>query len=186
MTLMTLHNAKGLEYPIVFMIGCEEGVFPHSRSLDEGTLEEERRLCYVGITRAMRDLYLTYARRRAVFGAQSYGLPSRFLSEIPPDLTDREGALQAIGAVARRRTPARGRCRGRARAREAPSAEYRMGDDVIHAAFGDGVVVGLEPGGIVVVRFASDGSERKLMAEYAPIQTLSAGQRSVTTSRSPA
>ena len=68
-TLMTLHNAKGLEYPIVFIIGCEEGVFPHSRSLDEGTLEEERRLCYVGITRAMRDLYLTYARRRAVFGA---------------------------------------------------------------------------------------------------------------------
>ena len=99
-TLMTLHNAKGLEYPIVFMIGCEEGVFPHSRSLDEGTLEEERRLCYVGITRAMRDLYLTYARRRAVFGAQNYGLPSRFLSEIPPDLTDREGTLQAIGAVA--------------------------------------------------------------------------------------
>ena len=75
-TLMTLHNAKGLEYPIVFIIGCEEGVFPHSRSLDEGTLEEERRLCYVGITRAMRDLYLTYARRRAVFGAQNYGLPA--------------------------------------------------------------------------------------------------------------
>ena len=170
MTLMTLHNAKGLEYPIVFIIGCEEGVFPHSRSLDEGTLEEERRLCYVGITRAMRDLYLTYARRRAVFGAQSYGLPSRFLSEIPPDLTDREGALQAIGAAAasaERR--GRGRCRGRATRSEAPSAEYRMGDDVIHAAFGEGVVVGVEPGGIVVVRFASDGSERKLMAEYAPI-----------------
>ena len=126
MTLMTLHNAKGLEYPIVFMIGCEEGVFPHSRSLDEGTLEEERRLCYVGITRAMRDLYLTFARRRAVFGAQNYGLPSRFLSEIPPDLTDREGALQAIGAVAARRTPGRGRCRGRARApiRRAPSTGW--------------------------------------------------------------
>jgi len=168
-TLMTLHNAKGLEYPIVFMIGCEEGVFPHSRSLDEGTLEEERRLCYVGITRAMRDLYLTFARRRAVFGAQNYGLPSRFLSEIPPDLTDRDGALQAIGAVAGQNIRPRAMSWSSTRS-DAPSAEYRMGDDVIHAAFGDGVVVGLEPGGIVVVRFASDGSERKLMAEYAPIQ----------------
>jgi DNA helicase-2/ATP-dependent DNA helicase PcrA len=169
-TLMTLHNAKGLEYPIVFMIGCEEGVFPHSRSLDEGTLEEERRLCYVGITRAMRDLYLTFARRRAVFGAQNYGLPSRFLSEIPPDLTDREGTLQAIGAVAASQN-VRPRAMSWSSAQaDTPSAEYRMGDDVVHAAFGDGVVVGLEPGGIVVVRFASDGSERKLMAEYAPIQ----------------
>jgi ATP-dependent DNA helicase UvrD/PcrA len=168
-TLMTLHNAKGLEYPIVFMIGCEEGVFPHSRSLDEGTLEEERRLCYVGITRAMRDLYMTYARRRAVFGAQSYGLPSRFLSEIPPDLTDRAGTLQAIGAVAAAENP-RPRAMSWSSARsDAPGADYRMGDDVVHAAFGEGVVVGLEPGGIVVVRFASDGSERKLMAEYAPI-----------------
>ena len=168
-TLMTLHNAKGLEYPIVFMIGCEEGVFPHSRSLDEGTLEEERRLCYVGITRAMRDLYMTYARRRAVFGAQSYGLPSRFLSEIPPDLTDRAGTLQAIGAVAAAENP-RPRAMSWSTARsDAPSADYRMGDDVVHAAFGEGVVVGVEPGGIVVVRFASDGSERKLMAEYAPI-----------------
>jgi DNA helicase-2/ATP-dependent DNA helicase PcrA len=166
---MTLHNAKGLEYPIVFMIGCEEGVFPHSRSIDEGSLEEERRLCYVGMTRAMRDLYLTFARRRAVFGAQSYGLPSRFLSEIPPDLTDREGTLQAIGAMAGQATRPRAMSWTSSRS-ETPSAEYRMGDDVIHAAFGEGVVVGLEPGGIVVVRFASDGSERKLMAEYAPIQ----------------
>ena len=90
MTLMTLHNAKGLEYPIVFIAGCEDGVFPHSRALDEGGLEEERRLFYVGVTRAMRELYLTYARRRAVFGAQTYGLPSRFLDEIPAELTDRE------------------------------------------------------------------------------------------------
>jgi DNA helicase-2/ATP-dependent DNA helicase PcrA len=169
-TLMTLHNAKGLEYPIVFMIGCEEGVFPHSRSLDEGSLEEERRLCYVGITRAMRDLYLTYARRRAVFGAQSYGLPSRFLSEIPPDLTDQQGSLQAIGAVAGAGAPRPRAMSWSSASSDAPSADYRMGDDVVHAAFGEGVVVGVEPGGIVVVRFASDGSERKLMAEYAPIQ----------------
>src|SRR6202789_387240 len=93
-TLMTLHNAKGLEYPIVFIIGCEEGVFPHSRALDEGGLEEERRLCYVGITRAERDLYVTYARTRSVFGARTFGAPSRFLSEIPAGLTDREQQAQ--------------------------------------------------------------------------------------------
>ena len=87
-TLMTLHNAKGLEYPTVFIAGCEEGVFPHSRALDEGGLEEERRLFYVGVTRAMRELYLTYAQRRAVFGAQTIGLRSRFLDEIPAELLD--------------------------------------------------------------------------------------------------
>ena len=122
-TLMTLHNAKGLEYPIVFMIGCEEGVFPHSRALDEGGLEEERRLCYVGITRAQRDLYLTYARTRNVFGARNFGAPSRFVGEIPDGLTDREQqqprGLAGIRARAtswasraeRRRRPAVGRAR---------------------------------------------------------------------------
>ena len=115
MTLMTLHNAKGLEYPIVFMIGCEEGVFPHSRALDEGALEEERRLCYVGITRAMRDLYLTYARRRAVFGARdASALPSRFLDEIPPELDRPRG--RAAGVRRRRRARRPGRAR-RARSR---------------------------------------------------------------------
>ena len=87
-TLMTMHNAKGLEYPIVFMIGMEDGVFPHSRALDEGALEEERRLAYVGITRAMRDLTLTHARRRNSFGANSFGVRSRFIDEIPRELTD--------------------------------------------------------------------------------------------------
>ena len=171
-TLMTLHNAKGLEYPIVFIIGAEEGVFPHSRALDEGGLEEERRLMYVGITRAMRDLYITYARRRAVFGATQYGMRSRFLDEIPADLTDRadEPILRAgaTGALAQRRAVGGSQSWASARS-EAPSADFRMGDDVVHAAFGEGVVTGVEPGGIVVVRFAGDGSERKLMAEYAPI-----------------
>jgi DNA helicase II / ATP-dependent DNA helicase PcrA len=102
-TLMTLHNAKGLEYPTVFVTGCEDGVFPHSRALDEGGLEEERRLFYVGVTRAMRQLYLTHARRRAIFGAQAYGLPSRFLAEIPAELTDaqeEERVLAASGGCA--------------------------------------------------------------------------------------
>ena len=100
-TLMTLHNAKGLEYPVVFIVGLEDGVFPHSRALDEGGLEEERRLFYVGITRAMRNLYLTHARRRAVFGAQAYGLPSRFLGEIPTELAEREEASFLIASAAR-------------------------------------------------------------------------------------
>ncbi|MBJ7331809.1 MAG: UvrD-helicase domain-containing protein [Solirubrobacteraceae bacterium] len=176
-TLMTLHNAKGLEYPIVFLIGCEEGVFPHQRAIDEGGLEEERRLMYVGITRAMRDLYITYARRRSVFGNPMYGLRSRFLDEIPAEYTDREdepvfkpgpsrgGFRSDTRWDASPATPIR---TGRAAA-ATPAIEFRMGDDVQHAAFGPGVVTGVEQGGIVVVRFASDGSERKLMAEYAPI-----------------
>ncbi len=164
-TLMTLHNAKGLEFPIVFMIGCEEGMFPHSRALDEGGLEEERRLCYVGITRAQRDLYITYARTRNVFGSRTYGLRSRFLDEIPDELTDEESSPAASrGAWRERVTTWSG-----TQAEAGPSPSFRLGDDIIHAAFGDGVVTGVEPGGIVLVRFAGDGSERKLMAAHAPI-----------------
>jgi DNA helicase-2/ATP-dependent DNA helicase PcrA len=164
-TLMTLHNAKGLEYPIVFMIGCEEGVFPHSRALDEGDLEEERRLCYVGITRAERDLYITYARTRNVFGARSFGAPSRFISEIPAELTDREGQpARGFGGIRSRLTS----WNSDAAPREAPIA-YRLGDDVVHPSFGEGVVTGIEPGGIVVIRFSKDHSERKLVADLAPI-----------------
>ncbi len=177
-TLMTLHNAKGLEYPTVFITGLEDGVFPHSRAIDEGGLEEERRLFYVGVTRAMRRLYLTYARRRAVFGAQSYGLPSRFLTEIPGDLLEEGGdagfspgaivtpSLARGGAAASWGSPSAGRREPR------PQGEiqaFRLGEDVVHAAFGDGVVTGVEPDGVIVVRFAGDGSERKLMAEYAPV-----------------
>ena len=175
MTLMTLHNAKGLEFPIVFMIGCEDGVFPHSRALDEGALEEERRLAYVGITRAMRDLYITYARRRNVFGAESFGLRSRFIDEIPRELTDQPdrnavgaGRPAGAGRVASWSTAAA--AAAEAQGGGAGDAVFHVGDDVIHAAFGDGVVTGVEPGGIVVVNFASEGRERKLMADYAPIR----------------
>jgi len=183
-TLMTLHTAKGLEFPIVFIIGCEEGIFPHSRAVDEGSLEEERRLAYVGITRAMRDLYITYARRRNVFGAESFGLRSRFLDEIPRELTDQPdrnavgiGRPAGTGRVASWATAAAASAETTARPVRAERAGgdaagqvFRMGDDVVHAAFGEGVVLGVEPGGIVVVRFAKDGSQRKLMADYAPIR----------------
>ncbi len=173
-TLMTLHNAKGLEYPIVFMIGCEEGIFPHSRALDEGGLEEERRLCYVGITRAERDLYLTSARTRTVFGARNFGAPSRFINEIPAELTDRESQVpRGLGGFRSRLTSwssAEQTPRGTPRATPAEAVPaYRLGDDVVHAAFGEGVVTGVEPGGIVVIRFRSDHSERKLVADLAPI-----------------
>jgi DNA helicase-2/ATP-dependent DNA helicase PcrA len=164
---MTLHNAKGLEYPIVFMLGCEEGVFPHSRSIDEGTLEEERRLCYVGMTRAMRSLTMTHARRRNVFGSHAFGLPSRFLAEIPTDVVDRRGSGSTTSLSGER--PRAVSSWAAMRAETAPAASFRLGEDVRHASFGEGVVIDVQPGGVVVVRFASDRSERKLMAEYAPL-----------------
>jgi DNA helicase-2/ATP-dependent DNA helicase PcrA len=200
-TLMTLHNAKGLEYPTVFIVGCEDGVFPHSRAIDEGSLEEERRLFYVGVTRAMRQLYLTHARRRAIFGAQAYGFPSRFLAEIPAELTDaqetapafitsaaragggllggsRDGAIRArrggSGGTGGAASPTDGwaeaaRASAARAGRGGETTSFRLGEDILHAAFGEGVVTGVEPGGVIVVRFAGDGTERKLMAELAPV-----------------
>ena len=171
-TLMTLHNAKGLEFGIVFMIGCEEGVFPHSRALDEGGLEEERRLCYVGITRAERDLYMTYARTRNVFGTRNWGVPSRFLNEIPAGLTDREEQRPTFAGIRARATSwdSGGGSSQPVWSRDDPApVAYRMGDDVVHPTFGEGVVTGIEPGGIVVIRFSKDRSERKLVADLAPI-----------------
>jgi DNA helicase-2/ATP-dependent DNA helicase PcrA len=165
-TLLTLHNAKGLEYGTVIVIGCEEGVFPHSRSIDEGNLEEERRLCYVGITRAKRRLYLTSARRRNLYGAGRHNLPSRFLSELPDELIERhEPEISIRTGWSLGADPQLQRARERR-----PMVELGTGDDVVHASFGEGVVTAVEPGGVIVVRFAADGTERKLMAEYAPLQ----------------
>jgi ATP-dependent DNA helicase UvrD/PcrA len=185
-TLMTLHNAKGLEYPVVFITGCEDGVFPHSRALEEGGLEEERRLFYVGVTRAMRELYLTHALRRTAFGANTHGLRSRFLDEIPEELLDhgqaerlragQRGAGLGAGSLALGATTTRSAAGADSMTWMSPEADeapllraFRLGEDVVHAAFGEGVVTGVEPDGVIVVRFAGDGSERKLVAEYAPV-----------------
>jgi DNA helicase II / ATP-dependent DNA helicase PcrA len=160
-TLMTLHNAKGLEYDTVFIIGCEEGSFPHMRALEEGGEEEERRLCYVGITRARRRLFMTWTRERRLFGRSERNLPSRFIDELPEELTERQsgGGWEAPGGGEVSTVIGPG-----------PALELQTGDDVVHASFGEGVVTAIEPGGVLVVRFASDGSERKLMADYAPIK----------------
>ena len=190
---MTLHNAKGLEYDTVFIIGCEDGVFPHQRALDEGEEEEERRLCYVGITRARKRLYLTSARTRRMFGGRSEPtMPSRFLDELPAALVHQQGSAVGQGGFTGGYSGSGYGGSGRARSYSAPGrprtavdlprarsspvrrSRFEVGDDVTHASFGDGVVTGTEPGGVILVRFANDGSERKLMAEYAPIQKRSA------------
>jgi DNA helicase-2/ATP-dependent DNA helicase PcrA len=169
-TLMTLHHAKGLEYRAVFIIGCEDGVFPHSRSVDEGTLEEERRLAYVGLTRARERLTLTHARRRTIFGAAGSGVPSRFLGEIPDRLVERHstGGLTTGWGLGER--PSGGFA---APEPSGPALEFAVGDDVVHASFGTGVVTAVEANNVVVIRFGASGEERKLMADYAPIQRAS-------------
>ncbi len=166
-TLMTLHNAKGLEYDTVFLVGCEDGAFPHMRALEEGGEEEERRLCYVGITRARRRLYMTWARERRLFGRAERNLPSRFVDELPPELTERHSSAAGhASGIGWETSPSE----GATPVDPGPTLELQTGDDVVHASFGEGVVTAVEPGGIVVVRFAGDGVERKLMADYAPIR----------------
>ena len=184
-TLMTLHNAKGLEFPVVFITGMEEGLFPHSRSLDEQRLEEERRLCYVGITRARDRLYLSRARSRTLHGGAGYKLPSRFLSEIPGRLVEYRGGpvtAQPVGPT-RGLYPPRSECQSggpssrpaSARAGSSdtpPVVGLAPGDKVLHAKFGEGVVLGVEQGGIVRVFFAEAGEQKRLLLEYAPLRRL--------------
>ena len=213
-TLMTLHNSKGLEFPVVFVAGMEEGVFPHQRSLDEQNVEEERRLAYVGITRAMDRLYLVHARARTLWGSSQYNLPSRFLEEIPEDLIERQaiggrsaGGWDARGGSGRgaswgrpegdgREAGGWGGRSGRRRRDDASDAVdgasgrrftglekmeldeevveqfFAAGDRVLHATLGEGTVLTMEHGGIVLVRFEGDGSERRLMASVAPLRKL--------------
>ncbi len=187
-TLMTLHTAKGLEFPVVFLTGMEDGVFPHTRSLgDPDELEEERRLCYVGITRARERLYLCHAWSRMLFGATDYYPPSRFLSEIPEELMNVLGGGAERGHTygARRRDPAEHRrAVAEAAMRPAPSAPagptgargaegmgLRVGDDVAHDKFGEGVILELVGEGDkteAVVHFR-DAGEKRLLLAWAPL-----------------
>jgi len=163
-TLLTLHNAKGLEFRSVFILGLEEGVFPHVRSLEENSLEEERRLCYVGMTRAKERLTLTHAMRRNLFGRSEANLPSRFLDELP-----------SLGVERERLRPASWSDYGGGMQREFVPREVlpdiATGDAVRHASLGTGIVLAIEAGGVVTVRF-EDGSERRLMLDYAPLEKV--------------
>ncbi len=156
-TLMTLHNAKGLEYRAVFIIGCEDGVFPHSRSIDEGDIEEERRLAYVGLTRARERLTLTHARRRSIFGASGTGVPSRFLGEIPSGLVERHSTVGPATGWGLGGSPPPSSGFGSEPAGMDQTLELAVGDDVVHAAFGEGVVTAVEPGNVVVSASAAAG-----------------------------
>jgi DNA helicase-2/ATP-dependent DNA helicase PcrA len=169
-TLMTLHNAKGLEFPIVFMIGLEEGLFPHQRSLDEGNEGEERRLCYVGMTRAQRSLTLTYARSRTIFGARGFNRSSRFLDELPSEGVEWERQAPAWATTGGE--TATGTARRAFEAPELPRIDLTVGDEVAHSTLGEGAVLALSGDGTVTVRFREDGSERRLVLGYAPLTKI--------------
>jgi DNA helicase-2/ATP-dependent DNA helicase PcrA len=200
-TLMTLHNAKGLEFPVVFLTGMEEGVFPHHRAMtDTEELEEERRLCYVGITRARERVYLTSAMARTMYGQTSFNLASRFLAEVPNELTVSAGtslgvaeagsALAGAGQVWR---GGAGRAKGRGGWRDtgasqglgeapvrkggkaAPVIGYAVGDSVRHRQFGDGVIVAVKAPDQVTVAFEGGVGTKTLLASYAPLERLAQG-----------
>jgi DNA helicase-2/ATP-dependent DNA helicase PcrA len=165
-TLMTLHNAKGLEFRAVFVIGMEEGIFPHSRSIEEQGVEEERRLCYVGMTRAMERLTLTHTLSRTLFGRRSYNLASRFLDELPTEVERerlRPSSWSSYGSPPSAAPP---------EPRSGSLPALSTGDAVRHGSLGEGIVTAVEPGGVVTVRFAEDGTERRLMIEYAPLEKI--------------
>jgi DNA helicase-2/ATP-dependent DNA helicase PcrA len=185
--MMTLHTAKGLEFPIVFLCGMEDGLFPHQRSIAnlEG-LEEERRLCYVGMTRAMRQLYLTYAEQRRLHGIDSFSQPSRFIKDTPEDLIEEVRPRLHVS-----RPVAPGRFAREASAEQAPPrrrAEYasgmlrdessvpgmRLGARVRHGKFGEGVILNLEgtgPQARVQVNFERQGT-KWLVMQYANLKPL--------------
>jgi DNA helicase-2/ATP-dependent DNA helicase PcrA len=196
-TLMTLHNAKGLEFDAVFVMGMEQNLFPHIRSIEEANLEEERRLCYVAITRARKQLTITYTRQRTLFGARGMNLPSQFLDEIPAALAEHERAARQPGygggygsqqgsgwgsSSATQRGWGARQGGGGGSGFGAPSAppqtvrapredvpDLAVGDNVRHEQLGEGIVIGVDRGGQVVVRFEADGSERRLLLAYAPL-----------------
>jgi DNA helicase-2/ATP-dependent DNA helicase PcrA len=184
--MMTMHSAKGLEFPVVIIAGLEEGLFPHSRSADdEAELEEERRLCYVGITRAQRRLVLTSAARRRVYGDYQSTEPSRFIDEIPPNLMETVPSAMSYGSTNAYAAPRGNRWEGYGRRKKEDTPAYRYEDEdqsvpnglkvglrVRHPTFGVGTVTALEPLDDdikLIVRFLSVGP-KTLRAKFAKLE----------------
>ena len=163
---MTLHAAKGLEFPVVFMVGLEESIFPHSRALyDQSEMEEERRLCYVGMTRAREELYMTFASSRLLYGGVNHNPPSRFLSEIDSEFQATATEYgQAPGILGPPKNPDI--------SNDEPHyvPELNEGDSVRHQVFGQGTVMELD-GDNAVIYFKGKGS-RKLNISFAPLEKL--------------
>lgn len=160
-TLMTLHSAKGLEFPVVFLSGMEDGIFPHQNTLNEaGGIEEERRLCYVGITRAKERLYLTNARSRMLYGHTNRFMPSRFLDEIDEQLIERKdiASSQVIN---------------KEEMYQNSDVEYQVGDVVMHTIYGRGVVVAVDKS-ILTIAFGKQYGIRKLMKNHKSVRKLGA------------
>ncbi|MGA0980047.1 MAG: 3'-5' exonuclease, partial [Candidatus Nanopelagicales bacterium] len=181
-TLMTLHTAKGLEFPVVFLTGMEDGIFPHVRSLGSETeLEEERRLAYVGITRARERLYLTRAVSRSAWGSPSHNPASRFLDEVPPELVEsRRDEPVLTWSSAQAPSPPSPVTSGGLMKRPEPTAGTRpvvalaVGDRVLHKTFGMGTVTGTSGVGEraeATIDFGSVGTKR-LLLRYAPVDKI--------------
>jgi len=167
--LMTMHSAKGLEFPLVFISGMEDGLFPHQRSIaDPQGLEEERRLCYVGITRAMQTLYITYAEQRRLYGIDNYSQPSRFIAEIPAEF------IEEVRPRVKVSLPTRAPNVGRTPIRQGSEIGVRLGQRVRHKKFGDGVILNCEGQGAharVEVNFETAGT-KWLVLSYANLELM--------------
>jgi len=173
--MMTLHTAKGLEFPVVFLCGMEDGLFPHQRSVtDLASLEEERRLCYVGVTRAMRALYLCYAEQRRLHGVDSYNVASRFIQELPPELLEEVRPRIHLARTGSSLPAATNRPGAGGGLAETGTGGIRLGARVRHGKFGEGVVLNLEgqgPHARVHVNFEHQGAKWLMisMARLEPV-----------------
>ena len=168
--LMTMHSAKGLEFPLVFIAGLEEGMFPSQKSVEEiGRLEEERRLCYVGMTRAMNKLYLCHAESRRLYGQEKFHKASRFLRELPAECTEEIRLQNQV-----KRPSTKGKFSSTFTLETFENSGFSLGQSVVHAKFGEGVVLNYEGSGAqsrIQVNFTDVGS-KWLVVAYANLQAI--------------